>query len=220
MAGPVILVADDHPAFRLALRMAIGRVAPEAMVLEAATLAEAAGLARVHGDLALVLLDLRMPGAVGVSGVALIRAEQPSVPILVISAEDGPSVADQAIAFGASGFLSKGSDLATIETRIAAALSGQTADTGAGQPTTTANCLADSGGSSDMASRVGMLTPTQLRVLHGLMAGKLNKQIAHELSISEATVKAHMTQLMRKLGVHSRTQAVLAARSLDLQPPD
>ncbi len=211
MTPPAVLVADDHPLFRAALCMAVGRAAPGARLVEAATLAEAAAAARQTPALALVLLDLRMPGAVGVSGVALIHAECPTVPILVVSAEDRAGIAGQAIAFGAVGFVSKRSDLALIESAIASALSGAAA-----VPAPVVSPVPDD--VAEMAKRVARLTPTQLRVLIGLLGGKLNKQIAHELEISEATVKAHMTQLMRKLGVHNRTQAVLAARALDLGP--
>lgn len=212
MAAPVVLVADDHPLFRAAMRMAVERAAPGARLVEAATLAEAAAAATAASDLGLILLDLRMPGAAGVSGVALLHAERPDVPILVISAEDRAAVANQAMAFGAVGFVSKRSDLATIEAAISAALHGTSA--ALAEAAHTAPDVAD------MAGRLARLTPTQLKVLIGLLGGKLNKQIAHELRVSEATVKAHMTQLMRKLGVHSRTQAVLAARALDLPLPE
>jgi len=208
VTAPAILLADDHPLFRAAMRMAVERAVPGARTIEAATLAEAAAAAMATPDLSLILLDLRMPGAAGISGVALLHAERPGVPILVVSAEDRAGIADQAVAFGAVGFVSKRSDLAAIEAAIAAAL--------AGAPAPRASPAAVPAEVADMADRVARLTPTQLRVLIGLLGGKLNKQIAHELAVSEATVKAHMTQLMRKLGVHNRTQAVLAARALDL----
>jgi DNA-binding NarL/FixJ family response regulator len=201
-----ILLADDHPLFRAAMRMAVERVSPGARLLEAATLGEAAGLTREHPGLDLILLDLRMPGASGVAGVALLHAEAPGTPILVVSAEDRTSSVEQAIAFGAVGFVSKRSELADIEAAIAGALAGaRPAPARPAEPEV-----------ADMAARVASLTPTQLRVLMGVLAGRLNKQIAHDLAISEATVKAHMTQLMRKLGVHNRTQVALAARALDL----
>lgn len=213
MTARTILLADDHPLFRAAMRMAVERAAPGSRLIEAATLAEAAAAAMAAPDLALILLDLRMPGAAGVSGVALLHAERPAVPILVVSAEDRPGIAEQAVAFGAVGFVSKRSELAAIETAIAAALAGGPQPGALARPAVPPDV-------ADMADRVARLTPTQLKVLIGLLAGKLNKQIAHELQVSEATVKAHMTQLMRKLGVHNRTQAVLAARALDLPLPE
>ncbi|MFN7173102.1 MAG: LuxR C-terminal-related transcriptional regulator [Thermaurantiacus tibetensis] len=201
-----ILVADDHPAFRAALVLAVRGAAPDAAVVEAGTLAEAVAAARGAPGLVLVLLDLGLPGAQGVSGVAALRAECPDVPILVVSAAD-PGAAGPARALGAVGFVSKSAELADIESAIARAL--------AGDPEPVAWPATE----LSMAETIGTLTPTERRVLSGVLRGQLNKQIAHELGISEATVKGHMTALMRKLGVHNRTQAVLAARALGLALP-
>jgi len=203
MSGTV-LIADDHPLFRQALAMAVARVAPAARVVEAGTLAAAARAAGETGDLRLILLDLKMPGAVGYSGIALLHAERPEVPILVVSSADGASAADEARAFGAIGFLRKDSDLTAIEAAVARALGGA------------APAPAGSGPEDAVRREVARLTPTQLRVLLAVLEGKLNKQIAHDLAMSEATVKAHMTAIMRKLDVRNRTQAALVARSLGL----
>jgi DNA-binding NarL/FixJ family response regulator len=151
-----------------------------------------------------VLLDLRMPGADGYAGVALLHAEMPAVPILVVSSAEAAEAAAAVQRFGAVGFIGKDQDLATIETAITAALTGARLATPI-EPDLDA-----------VARDVAALTPTQLRVLLGVLAGRLNKQIAHDLGISEATVKAHMTAIMRKLDVQNRTQAVLAARALGL----
>ena len=203
MSGTV-LIADDHPLFRQALAMAVARVAPAARVVEAGTLAAAARAAGETGDLRLILLDLKMPGAVGYSGIALLHAERPEVPILVVSSADGASAADEARAFGAIGFLRKDSDLTAIEGAVARALGGA------------APAPAAAGPEDAVRREVARLTPTQLRVLLAVLEGKLNKQIAHDLAMSEATVKAHMTAIMRKLDVRNRTQAALVARSLGL----
>ena len=202
-----ILIADDHPLFRQAIALAVGRVRPDALIVEAGTLAAAARSAVEAADLKLILLDLKMPGAVGYSGIAMLHAERPSVPILVVSSVEGHAAADEVRAFGAIGFLRKDSDLATIEAAIAAALSGtalapQQADEDAPLET--------------IRQEVAGLTPMQLKVLLAVLDGQLNKQIAHSLGISEATVKAHMTAIMRKLDVRNRTQAALVARSLGL----
>ncbi|MDE2619669.1 MAG: response regulator transcription factor [Sphingomonadales bacterium] len=202
-----ILIADDHPLFRQALALAVGAVAPQARVIEAGTLAAAARAASEAADLRLILLDLKMPGAVGYSGIALLHAERPAVPILVVSSADGASAADEARAFGAVGFLRKDSDLSVIERAIAQALgspAGAAAGDAAAQPV------------DAVRKEVANLTPTQLKVLLAVLDGKLNKQIAYDLSMSEATVKAHMTAIMRKLDVQNRTQAALAARALGL----
>lgn len=199
-----ILLADDHPLFRQAMALAVQRVAPDARIVEAGTLTAAARIVADEAALQLVLLDLKMPGAVGYSGIALLHAERPDVPILVVSSAEGASAAEEVRAFGAIGFLRKDSDLATIETAIQRALAGTSVAATSDQPI-------------DLVRReVAGLTPMQLKVLIAVLDGQLNKQIAHSLSISEATVKAHMTAIMRKLDVRSRTQAALVARSLGL----
>ncbi|PXW73291.1 DNA-binding NarL/FixJ family response regulator [Blastomonas natatoria] len=145
-----------------------------------------------------------MPGALGYSGIAMLHAERPEVPILVVSSAEGNAVAEEARQLGAVGFLSKDSDLGTIEAAIARALGGR------------APAASLATGPEPLPQDVAGLTPTQLRVLREVIDGKLNKQIAHDLAMSEATVKAHMTTIMRKLGVQNRTQAALVARSLGL----
>jgi DNA-binding NarL/FixJ family response regulator len=189
------------------LGLAVQAVAPQATVKEAGTLAAAARAASEADDLALILLDLKMPGAVGYSGIALLHAERPGVPILVISSAEGASAAEEARAFGAVGFLRKDADLSTIESAISRAL---------GLCAPPADASAADQPMDDVRRQVAQLTPTQLRVLLAVLDGKLNKQIAFDLSMSEATVKAHMTAIMRKLDVQNRTQAALAARALGL----
>lgn len=201
-----ILIADDHPLFRQALALAVRKVMPSAQVREAGTLSAAAHAAMEAEDLRLVLLDLKMPGAVGYSGIALLHAERPSVPILVVSSADGARAAEEARAFGAVGFLRKDSDLNTIEIAISEALGGRS----------NARASGDDAHMDTIRRDVAGLTPTQLKVLLAVLDGQLNKQIAHSLGISEATVKAHMTAIMRKLDVSNRTQAALVARSLGL----
>ena len=206
-----ILIADDHPLFRQALALAAGRVRPGARLIEAGTLAAAARVVADADDLLLIMLDLKMPGAVGYSGIALLHAERPDVPILVISSAEGTAAAEEARAFGAIGFISKNADLAGIETAIARSL---------GAPSGSAPTRPAQGEPADqldhIRKEVAALTPTQLKVLLAVLDGQLNKQIAHTLGITEATVKAHMTAIMRKLDVRNRTQAALVARSLGL----
>lgn len=204
MSDGAILIADDHPLFRQALRLAAARVAPRAALIEAGTLEAAAEAAAGANDLRLILLDLKMPGAQGFSGVALLHAERPEVPILIVSSAEGQGVAQEAQRFGAVGFIGKEAPLEAIEAAIARALAGETLP-----PMPDAELDA-------VAERVASLTPMQLKVLLGVLAGRLNKQIAYDLAISEATVKAHMTAILRKLDVGNRTQAVLAARALGL----
>lgn len=205
-----ILIADDHPLFRQALTLAATRVMPGARILEAGTLAAAARAAQEAGeDLKLIMLDLKMPGAVGYSGIALLHAERPEVPILVISSAEGASAAEEARAFGAIAFLSKHADLDQIEATIARIMGGQ-------PPLHHGHTAAPGSDIETIRREVAGLTPTQLKVLLAVLDGQLNKQIAHTLGITESTVKAHMTAIMRKLDVRNRTQAALVARSLGL----
>lgn len=204
MTGTV-LIADDHPLFRQALALAVGQVLPGATVVEAGTLAAAAHAVTVAKGLRLILLDLKMPGAVGYSGIAMLHAECPDVPILVVSSAEGAAAAEEVRAFGAIGFLSKDSDLSEIEAAIGKALGGKPVSPPASQSPL-----------DSIRHEVAGLTPMQFKVLLAVLDGQLNKQIAHSLGISEATVKAHMTAIMRKLDVSNRTQAALVARSLGL----
>ncbi len=201
-----ILIADDHPLFRQALAMAAGNVAKDARLVEGATLASALLEAQAADDLALILLDLKMPGADGFSGVALLHAEKPEVPILVVSSEAAAGTAQNALRFGAVGFIGKDSDLSVIEAAIADALIGK-------RLVAPVDPLLD-----PVAAQIASLTPTQLKVMLGVMQGRLNKQIAFDLGLSEATIKAHMTSILKKLDVQNRTQAVLAAKALGLAP--
>ena len=203
-----ILSADDHPLFRQALKLAVSRAAPDARMLEAGQLGEAIEAARGTDRLDLILLDLRMPGSDGFAGVALLHAERPDTPIVVISSADEAEAAPRARAYGAVGFVSKTADLATLEAAVARAVAGERDAPGEPLP------------ADDVSNRVASLTPTELKVLLGVLAGRLNKQIAFDLGVSEATVKGHMTAILRKLGVQNRTQAVLAARALDISFAD
>lgn len=204
MTSGTILIADDHPLFRQALAMAAGTVRPEARLVECANLPTALNEAVAADDLELILLDLRMPGAEGYSGVALLHAEKPGVPILVVSSADAAHAARDAMRFGAVGFIGKDADLSLIEQAIDDALAGK-------RMAPPRDAALD-----PVAAQIASLTPTQLKVLLGVMQGRLNKQIAFDLGVSEATVKAHMTAILKKLDVQNRTQAVLAARALGL----
>lgn len=202
-----VLIADDHPLYRQALAMAVSRVAPEERVLEAGTLNAAARHVGETDDLSLILLDLKMPGAVGYSGIALLHAERPTVPILVVSSAEGENAASEVRSFGAVGFINKNGELDAMENAIGGALAGK-------RPTAPPVAASDS--EAGVRETVAGLTPTQLKVLLAVVEGQLNKQIAWNLGISEATVKGHMTAIMRKLDVGNRTQAALVARSLGL----
>jgi len=211
LASKTILVADDHPLIRDAFRLAIEAMYDDVQVIEACSIRDALDKMDDCMALDLILLDLRMPDAEGFSGLALIHAEQPEVPILVVSAAEAGAAASGAKRYGAVGFLSKSADIPTIRRSITAAIARDAASLDALNGQSDAEIDA-------MAERIASLTSAQLKVMLGVLAGRLNKQIAYDLGISEATVKAHMTAVMRKLNVQNRTQAVLAARALALEP--
>jgi DNA-binding NarL/FixJ family response regulator len=201
-----IVVVDDHPLFRGALRQAIGSLIPEARVLEATGLDDLQAALCRERDVDLILLDLTMPGVQGFSGLIFLRAQHPETPVVIVSANEDPVVIRRAVKFGASGFIPKSLDTQRIGQALQAVLAGDAwtppdVDLSAGEDRETA----------DLVRRLATLTPQQLRVLMMLSEGLLNKQIAYELSVSEATVKAHVSAILQKLAVDSRTQAVIAA---------
>ncbi|MEO1015774.1 MAG: response regulator transcription factor [Pseudomonadota bacterium] len=210
MTGKPILLADDHPLFRAALRQAVQGAAPEREVIETSSLGEARAAIKARGP-GLLCLDLHMSDSDGFAGLIALRQEWPALPVAIVSGSEEPSVARRAISFGASAFVPKSLDVEDIRVAIAAVLDGET--------WTPANFGAtEDPAEAALADRLASLTPAQLKVLLHVRAGLLNKQIAYEMSISEATVKAHMTAILRKLEVQTRTQAVLAAGALIAEP--
>jgi len=208
-----IIVADDHPLFRAALTQAISDQVDGADVLEAEHLQHLEHQMRSEVDL--VLLDLHMPGANGFSGLIYLRTHFPSVPVVVVSGNEQPIVIHRAMHFGAAGFIPKSSSMTDIIDAVQVVLNG-------GQwvpPDLPAADQAMDAQDSKFADQLASLTPQQFKVMVMLTEGLLNKQIAYELSVSEATIKAHVTAILRKLGVYSRTQAVIMASRLRIEHP-
>jgi DNA-binding NarL/FixJ family response regulator len=207
---PKVLIADDHPLFRRAMAMALEGVVPGGplTVLEAGCIADVQALAAEEPDLELLLLDLRMPGMDGFAGLLELRRRFPALPVVVVSAAEEPAVVRDALACGALGYIPKSLDRSQMAEALGRVLQGEIY-----VPPSLAE--ADGGGAAaPAAERLRALTPQQLNVLRLMVEGKPNKIIAYELDIAETTVKAHITVILRKLGVSSRTQAVLAARDL------
>jgi DNA-binding NarL/FixJ family response regulator len=206
-----VLIVDDHPLYRLALKGAVAAACPNCGIVEADCVGGLFDALDGHPDVDLLLLDLNLPGAYGFSALAHLRGSRPELPIIVVSASDDERTVHRALAFGAQNFVSKSADAATIGASVRAVLSGDTV--------TPAQLRSDGAhyadeGALDIAQRMAQLTPQQFRVFGMLCAGRLNKQIGEELQITEATVKAHMTIILRKLGASNRTQAVLLAGQL------
>ena len=214
---PRILIADDHPLFRTALAQQVRDVAAEVVVDEAVSLASAQAVLERHPDTDLVLLDLHMPGSHGLMGLATLRAEHPTVAVLMISAHEDPVVVRRALAYGAAGFLSKSVDAQEIREAVRAVLDCREWVS----PALRGAVAAESASAADreLGARFAALTPQQFRVLRRVAEGRLNKQIADELGVQERTIKAHMTVIFDKLGVRNRTQAGIALRQLELADP-
>jgi DNA-binding NarL/FixJ family response regulator len=207
-----VVIADDHPLVRRALVESLDRILTGVEIAEVGTLG-AATAALETGNTDLLLLDLQMPGMNGLASLAALRSAYPAVPILVVSANEDPLIMREVIEFGASGFLPKSSPVGEIGAAVAAILAG-----GIWLPEAASVAYLDESGSA-LAAGIAELTPQQRRVLMLLTDGKSNKQIAFELAVTEATVKAHLSQIFRKLGVRSRTQAVISARRLTRADP-
>ncbi len=205
-----LVIADDHPLFRGALREAIAGLLANAEIAEAGSFDEVSGLIERGAEVDLVLLDLAMPGVRGLSGLLYLRAAYPSVPVVVVSANDDPAVIRRCMEFGASGFIPKTLAVDAIRDAIAKVLAG-----GIWVPGDVELEPGADAETADLVSRLATLTPQQVRVLMMLSEGLLNKQIAHALRVSEATVKAHVSAILQKLGVESRTQAVIAVSKIE-----
>lgn len=199
-----ILIADDHPLFRKALRTILRSAAANAVIEEAQTLGQA--LERIDGDMDLALLDLSMPDAQGFEALIALRSKAPTVPIIVVSAYADVETVRQVATLGAAGFIPKTSEPDRIAAAIRAVLGG-----GHWWPTVSAEVEEPA---ADDQARLARLSRSETEVLRLMAEGKANKIIAFELGIKESTVKSHVTSLLRKLGVHSRTQAVLVAKRM------
>jgi len=208
-----ILVADDHPLFREALRGAVVRVIPEAQLHEAESADALYAMADAHPDADLLLLDLNMPGTHGFSALVHLRGVHPQLPVVMVSAREEPAVIRRALDHGAMGFIPKSSNAEALGAALRQVLDGDrwVPEIAGSAPETAPD-------EHDVAARIRELTPQQFRVLQMLGSGRLNKQIGYELGVSEATIKAHMSAILRKLGASNRTQAVLMAGRLSVDP--
>lgn len=204
------LIVEDHPLFCEALELALRMAAPDADILQASSVDEAIGVLSSSADgVDLILLDLSTPGTTGLSGIIRIRKAFPRNPIVVVSAHQDPQIVTSALTLGISGYIPKSSSKQELAHSIAEALRGSI-------------CLPKSyrarrrqGPAQELLKRLHDLTPQQLRVLEMLRRGLQNKQIAYELKISETTVKVHVSDILRKLNVLSRTKAIVEMSKID-----
>jgi len=206
-----LVIADDHPLFRGALREAVTGLFDSGDIAEAGSFDDISKLLDRNNDVDLVLLDLAMPGVRGFSGLMYMRAQYPGIPVVIVSGNDDPAVIRRCMDFGASGFIPKTLGIDQMRKAIERVIGG-----GIWTPPDIDLSAKSDDDSAAILARLASLTPQQVRVLMMLSEGLLNKQIAYELSVSEATVKAHVSAILQKLGVESRTQAVIAASKIEV----
>lgn len=208
-----VLIADDHPMVRGALVLAVEAAFGQVEVRESASLDELLAQLKQLKIADLVLLDLCMPGVNGFTGLLTLRTNYPETPVAVISSLEDQRFIDEAIALGAAGFIPKSTARPQIATALYKIARGETYIPSDSHRLDMAPAK-DAAADKEIAQRLATLTAQQLRVLQLMGTGKLNKQIAYELDIAETTVKVHVSAILQKLNVYSRTQAVVLAGRL------
>ena len=211
-----VLITDDHPLFREALRSAATEAFSEGVAVEARSMEEALQQVEAHGDFDLVLLDLSMPDTQGFHGLLTLRNRFPKLPVVVVSGMEDHRIITEAMSYGAAGFVPKSTARPELVQALLAAMDGEVYLPPSYRETHGQDAPSCEAG-SEMVERLKSLTPQQLRVLQMLREGKLNKQIAYELDVGETTVKAHVSAILRKLKVFSRTQAVIESNKTDFE---
>ena len=212
VANPTIVIADDHPLFRVALKGTLENQFDQPNLVEAEDFASLQEKLESTSDINLILLDLHMPGAEGFSALVFLIAQYPHIPVMIVSAHEEPEIMRRAVDHGASGFLPKSAPLEDMAEALSCVLNGEL-----WLPEGTPDAVATEE-ELNVADALANLTPQQFRVATMVSQGLLNKQIAYELNVTEATIKAHMTEIFRKLGVHSRTQAAVALSQMAVNP--
>ena len=205
-------VADDHPLFRNAILEVIKQHYPDSIVEESMDLDSTIRGLESNDETDLLLLDLNMPGSQDLFGLIMVREKFASVPVAIISAVEEADTINRAIGHGASGYIPKSCSPNTIHEAIHTMLNG---DRWIPDEYRDVITPVDSE-EKDLAAKIATLTPQQYRVLCYLREGWLNKQIGYEMGVTEATVKAHISGVFRKLGVTNRTQAVIMLSKMSL----
>ena len=206
-----IVIVDDHPLFRGALNQALSAAFDSSEIVETGSLDELTGKLAGGLEVDLILLDLNMPGVQGISGLVFLRGQYPEIPVVIVSASDDPATIRRCMDCGASGFVPKSEPVDRIRQAVRAVLDGNVWT----PPDVDLTGASPDAETNDLLARLSSLTPQQVRVLMMLGEGLLNKQIAYKLDVSEATIKAHVSAILQKLGVDSRTQAVIAVNKID-----
>ena len=206
------LIIDDHPLFREALHSAVRVAYPDVDTTEARSIDEAITILAGPNAFDLALLDLNMPGVHGFEGLLQLRTRHPRLPVVVVSGHEEPKIISEALSYGAAGFIPKSVRKGDLASAIRSVMDGAVYVPENYEPMPAGT---DSADRAELVKRLATLTPQQLKVLQMLRQGLLNKQIAYELQVGETTVKAHVSEILRKLNVYSRTQAVIEVAKLD-----
>ena len=205
------LIIDDHPLFREALQSAITLAFDDVEAVEARSMDEALKALADNPAFDLALLDLNMPGTKGFEGLLELRTQYPRLPVVVVSGHEEARIITEALSYGVAGFIPKSAKKAELAAAISEVMNGSIhVPAGYDGPQ-----AAQDSSKADLLAKLTSLTPQQLRVLQMLKQGLLNKQIAFELKVGETTIKAHVSEILRKLNVFSRTQAVIEVSKLD-----
>jgi DNA-binding NarL/FixJ family response regulator len=204
------LIIDDHPLFREALQSAIMLAFSNAQTVEARSIHESIAALNENAAFDLALLDLNMPGIQGFEGLRELRTQFPRLPIVVVSGQEEARIITEALSYGVAGFIPKSFKKSELSAAIKDVMNGLVFVPQGYEPHVTSDT-----NKGAVLARLALLTPQQLRVLQMLTQGLLNKQIAFELKVGETTIKAHVSEILRKLNVYSRTQAVIEISKLD-----
>lgn len=212
-----ILVVDDHPLYCDALASTIERIFDAQTVKKANSLSEALKLVGARFSPDLVMLDLNLPDVTGLSGFLKIKNKMPDVPVLVFSAESSNEIIQALLNAGAAGFVPKEASHHVLTEALVDVREGRKFLPPGFTPSKRPSGKEMT--AQQVAQKIADLTPQQSRIMKLICAGKPNKQIAYEMSLAEATVKAHITALLRRLGVHNRTQAAVLVKSANISDP-
>lgn len=211
-----LLVVDDHPIFRQAISRIIQDRFAGSTCLEADSIQSAHAVIRDHMDLDLVLLDLNMPSTFGLNGLLELRNDYPTIPVVIISAENEKQQILQTISYGAAGFISKSSNVDTIASSLESIFNGNVC-----LPSDLIRTPIVSQGQKSnkvfqiLPDKIQLLTRKELMVLKYLTQGEANKYIAFEMNISETTVKSHVSSILKKLGASNRVKVVIGSANID-----
>lgn len=207
------LIVDDHPLFREALGNAVRLAHPDARILEAMSIKGALGILAAEQGIDLALLDLSLPDATRLSGFLRLRETYPRLPVAIVSSDEDQQIIREALSLGAAGYLPKSTSKSELARSIERVLSGSISIPG---NFVIQNAPGNAAVTEAMRARLAELTPQQLRVLDLIRRGLPNKHIAVELKLAELTVKAHVTEILRKLKLFSRNKAVIEIGKIDL----